>query len=46
MQWRHKDLLDVSQLSLDEARFVLDTARYFQEINSRPVKKGAHLEGP
>lgn len=39
MQWRHKDLLDVSQLSLDEARFVLGTARYFQEINSRPVKK-------
>jgi len=45
MQWRHKDLLDVSQLSLDEARFVLDTARYFQEINSRPVKKVPTLKG-
>jgi aspartate carbamoyltransferase catalytic subunit len=45
MQWRHKDLLDVSQLSADEARHVLDTARYFREINSRPVKKVPTLKG-
>ncbi len=45
MQWRHKDLLDVSQLSLDEARHVLETARYFQEINARPVKKVPTLKG-
>ena len=45
MQWRHKDLLDVTQLSRDEARHVLETARYFQEINSRPVKKVPTLKG-
>ncbi|MES9996929.1 aspartate carbamoyltransferase catalytic subunit [Desulfovibrio aminophilus] len=45
MQWRHKDLLDVSQFTADEARHVLDTARYFREINSRPVKKVPTLKG-
>lgn len=45
MQWRHKDLLDVSQFTLEEARHVLDTARYFQDINSRAVKKVPTLKG-
>ncbi|MDP3427503.1 MAG: aspartate carbamoyltransferase, partial [Humidesulfovibrio sp.] len=38
MQWKHKDLLDISQLSAEEVRHVLATAAYFREINSRPVK--------
>jgi aspartate carbamoyltransferase catalytic subunit len=45
MEWRHKDLLDVTQLSLDEVRHVFETATYFQEINSRPVKKVPTLKG-
>ena len=38
MEWKHKDLLDISQLSAEEVRYVLATADYFREINSRPVK--------
>ncbi|MBU1247133.1 MAG: aspartate carbamoyltransferase catalytic subunit [Proteobacteria bacterium] len=45
MQWRHKDLLDVSQLSREEVDFLFETANYFQEINSRPVKKVPTLKG-
>ncbi len=45
MQWKHKDLLDVSQLSADEVRHILATAAYFREINSRPVKKVPTLKG-
>lgn len=45
MQWRHKDLLDVSQLSKQEVASLFETAQYFQEINSRPVKKVPTLRG-
>lgn len=45
MEWRHKDLLDVTQLNLEEVRHVFETAAYFQEINSRPVKKVPTLKG-
>ena len=45
MEWRHKDLLDVNQLSKDEVQHVFETATYFQEINSRPVKKVPTLKG-
>ncbi len=45
MQWRHKDLLDVSQLSREEVNYLFETANYFQEINSRPVKKVPTLKG-
>ncbi|MBA4358622.1 MAG: aspartate carbamoyltransferase, partial [Desulfovibrio sp.] len=45
MQWKHKDLLDVSQLTAAEVRHVLATAAYFREINSRPVKKVPTLRG-
>ncbi|MBG0777428.1 MAG: aspartate carbamoyltransferase catalytic subunit [Desulfovibrionaceae bacterium] len=44
-KWRHKDLLDVSQLDRDEALHILDTAARFQEINTRPVKKVPTLKG-
>ena len=45
MQWRHKDLLDISQLSRDEVVHVFETAQYFREINERPVKKVPTLKG-
>ncbi|WP_319763223.1 aspartate carbamoyltransferase catalytic subunit [Maridesulfovibrio sp.] len=45
MEWRHKDLLDVTQLSTEEVQHVFETATYFQEINSRPVKKVPTLKG-
>ncbi|NDV24081.1 aspartate carbamoyltransferase catalytic subunit [Desulfovibrio sp. JC022] len=45
MEWRHKDLLDVTQLSKEEVQHVFETATYFQEINSRPVKKVPTLKG-
>ena len=43
--WPHKDLLDVSQLSLEEVSHLLDTAEQFHEINQRPIKKVPTLKG-
>lgn len=45
MEWRHKDLLDVTQLSSEDVWHIFETATYFQEINSRPVKKVPTLKG-
>lgn len=45
MQWRHKDLLDVSQLSRAEVDRIFETAASFREVNSRPVKKVPTLRG-
>ncbi|MGE4505955.1 MAG: aspartate carbamoyltransferase catalytic subunit [Desulfovibrionaceae bacterium] len=45
MQWRHKDLLDVSQFTREEVDYLFETAHYFQEINQRPVKKVPTLKG-
>ena len=45
MQWRHKDLLEVGQLTREEAVSLFQTASYFQEINQRPVKKVPTLKG-
>lgn len=45
MQWKHKDLLDVTQLSFDEVQYLFNTAAHFQEINERPVKKVPTLKG-
>ncbi len=44
-QWTHKDLLDVTQLSVQDVHHVLDLAANFQEINQRPVKKVPTLKG-
>lgn len=44
-RWRHKDLLDVDQLSMEEVDRITKTAKSFQEINSRPVKKVPTLKG-
>mgnify|MGYP004722128761 FL=1 len=43
--WKHKDLLDVTQLSLHDVRHLFDLAAGFQEINLRPVKKSPALKG-
>ena len=43
--WRHKDLLDIKDLSPSEITHLLDTADQFQEINTRPVKKVPTLRG-
>ena len=42
---QHKDLLDVTQLSGEDVRHLLDLAASFQEINRRPVKKVPTLKG-
>lgn len=44
-RWQHKDLLDVTQLSVEDIRHLLDLAASFQEINRRPVKKVPTLKG-
>ena len=44
-QWKHKDLLDVTQLDEADVRHLLHTARGFQEINERMVKKAPILKG-
>lgn len=44
-KWRHKDLLDVSDLSIEEVLFLLDDAKKIHEINTRPVKKVPTLKG-
>lgn len=43
--WRHKDLLDVTQLSAADLQHMLGLAREFQEINNRAVKKVPTLKG-
>lgn len=43
--WPHKDLLDISQLSLADLSLLLETAASFDEINWRPVKKAPTLKG-
>lgn len=45
MNWSHKDLLDVSQLSREDVDVVMRTAASFREINTRPVKKVPTLKG-
>lgn len=45
MQWTHKDLLDVSDLSTGDVERVFETADSFMEINRRQVKKVPTLKG-
>jgi aspartate carbamoyltransferase catalytic subunit len=45
MQWPHKDLLDISQLSPEEIRHVFEVAARFDEVNTRSVKKVPVLKG-
>ncbi len=43
--WPHKDLIDVARFSAQEILHILDAATYFQEINTRQVKKVPTLKG-
>lgn len=43
--WKHKDLLDVSDLDRRHLEYLLNLAASFQEINQRPVKKAPTLKG-
>ena len=45
MNWLHKDLLDVAQLSRPEVMSIFETAGRFQELQERPVKKVPTLKG-
>lgn len=45
MNWPHKDLLDVTQLSREDVEVVMRTAASFREVNARPVKKVPTLKG-
>lgn len=44
-KWTRKDLLGLRDLSREEIEFVLQTAKSFQEISLRPVKKVPALRG-
>ncbi len=45
VNWPHKDLLDVTQLSLAEIEFLLDKAEKFYLLNNSPSKKKPILSG-
>lgn len=41
----HKDILDISALSVQEIQLILDTAKGMKEISERPIKKVPTLRG-
>ncbi len=45
MNWIHKDLLGVRELSREEILFLLDTADSFRDISRRDIKKVPTLRG-
>src|SRR5512140_344038 len=45
MEFRHKDLLGIAQLSAAEIRLILDTAASMKEISQRTIKKAPTLRG-
>jgi aspartate carbamoyltransferase catalytic subunit len=45
VKWKRKDLLGLRDLNADEIRLILETARSFQEISQRAVKKVPALHG-
>ncbi len=44
-EWRRKHLLGLRDLSADEISFILDTAKGFEQISKRSVKKAPALRG-
>lgn len=42
---RHKDLLGIEQLSVDEINLILDTAEALREVSARAIKKVPALRG-
>ncbi|MFA5238089.1 MAG: aspartate carbamoyltransferase catalytic subunit [Phycisphaerae bacterium] len=45
LQWKHKHLLGLRDLSAEEITYILDTAKGFEEISTRSVKKAPPLRG-
>ena len=45
MGLKHKDLLNLSSLSADEIRLILDTSESFKEVSGREIKKVPALRG-
>lgn len=45
IRWTRKDLLGLRELSADEIRLILQTAKSFQEVSLRSVKKVPALRG-
>ncbi|MBL8014105.1 MAG: aspartate carbamoyltransferase, partial [Candidatus Omnitrophica bacterium] len=43
--WRHHDLLDLSDFTRHELELVLQTAKSFKEVSSRDIKKVPALRG-
>ena len=43
--WPHRDLLDLERLSAEDIRFLLQTARGFEDVSTRSVKKVPALRG-
>ena len=43
--WPHKDLLDVTQLTVEETNYLMDLTEQFHEVNSRSIKKVPTLRG-
>ncbi|MDD5326420.1 MAG: aspartate carbamoyltransferase catalytic subunit [Phycisphaerae bacterium] len=45
LEWKHKHLLGLRDLSAEEITYILDTAKGFEEISTRSVKKAPPLRG-
>ncbi|MCM8817474.1 MAG: aspartate carbamoyltransferase catalytic subunit [Candidatus Omnitrophica bacterium] len=45
MNWKRKDLLGLEELNREEIEYILDIARSFKEVSTRPVKKVPALRG-
>jgi aspartate carbamoyltransferase catalytic subunit len=45
IQWQHKHLLGLRDLSAEEITYILDTAKGFEQISTRSVKKAPPLRG-
>ena len=44
-QWQHKHLLGLRDLSAEEITYILDTAKGFEQMSTRSVKKAPPLRG-
>ena len=44
-QWTRKHLIGISDLSREEIEFILDTAKGFEEVSTRSIKKAPPLRG-
>src|ERR1700704_2610452 len=45
MHWTRKDLLGLRELSVDEIKFILETADAFKQVGTREIKKVPALRG-